>query len=57
MVGPFYHPKQSNISLDMAVTITQEVCLQFSDSFFWQVPWIQWTLIGEIPQYHSFMDP
>ena len=25
---------------------------------FWSFPsWIQWTLIGEIPQCHSFMDP
>jgi hypothetical protein len=56
MLAPFYHPKHYNISLDVAVTITQEACWQFSD-IFWNVPWIQWTLIGEIPQCHSFMDP
>jgi hypothetical protein len=37
MLGPFYHPKHSNISLDLAVTITQEAC-QFSDSFYFEFP-------------------
>jgi len=33
MLGPFYHPTHSNISLDLAATITQEACWEFSDSF------------------------
>jgi hypothetical protein len=57
MLGPFYHSKHHNISLDLAVTITREACWQFSDCF-WSFPaWIQWTAVGEIPQYHCFMDP
>jgi hypothetical protein len=59
MLGPFNHPKHSNISLDLAVTITQEACWEFSDSFleFPIVNPMDCIVIGETPQCHSFMDP